>query len=596
MRFLERFSPTLIFFLAVILRLGYLIESEGSPLFDVFLVDADYYDQMARRILNGDWLAGNKVFTMSPLYPYFLAFLYKIFAGNIFWVKAVQHLIGAGACALLCRIGILLSGPVAGLTAGFFAAVYGLFIFSEGTLENEFLVIFFNVLAMRFLLLAFQRQTPGCVLAGLCIGVSAGIRPNAVLLIIPALLWIRQQNPDGRRAIFMAAALAASVMLPLMGIALRNYSVSGDWVWATSTGGQLVYIGTLDGGGGYVLPDFVTPEAGQEHKDFEDETARRMGRPVRSGEVSGYWIHEAWLGIISAPGSYLKLVGKKFLAFCGGGEPPDNYDYEFNRRYSRLLSAPLAGFALVFPLAVLGLAVATQPLRQWTLPVGFLGAYLFSVLLFYQSYRFRLPAMPSLMLLAGASAAWIVSRVVARQWRALVMAAVVLLGAGLVTLNPFPPADRDVDFAIAANNYYRLIGRKGRVDEAETFLLDVLKKQPDYAKNLGKIAYELMARGKYAKAIEMYGQILRDQRYIKAGYQNMAICHLQLNRPAEALVALNECLRNGSDDADVHYLIGDAESMLGPSHAAAASRAFETAIRLNPTHSAARIALGRLKR
>ena len=128
---INRDGPALIVLLAMAVRLAYLIESSHSPLFDVFLSDADYYDQKARQILSGDWLAGREVFTMSPLYPYFLALLYRLTHLDFFWVKAIQHLIGALTAGLICRIGMILSGPATGLVAGGLAATYGLFLFAD---------------------------------------------------------------------------------------------------------------------------------------------------------------------------------------------------------------------------------------------------------------------------------------------------------------------------------------------------------------------------------------------------------------------------------------------------------------------------------
>src|SRR4030095_471812 len=65
---------------AVAMRVLYLIDFRAHSVFwDAMMLDADIYDKWAQRIVAGDWLGGSEVFTLPPLYPYFLAILSKLF-------------------------------------------------------------------------------------------------------------------------------------------------------------------------------------------------------------------------------------------------------------------------------------------------------------------------------------------------------------------------------------------------------------------------------------------------------------------------------------------------------------------------------------
>ena len=58
--------------LALIVRLAYLAELNGSPLLSGLMGDSRQYDAWAQRIAGGQWV-GTEVFYQAPLYPYWLS-------------------------------------------------------------------------------------------------------------------------------------------------------------------------------------------------------------------------------------------------------------------------------------------------------------------------------------------------------------------------------------------------------------------------------------------------------------------------------------------------------------------------------------------
>jgi hypothetical protein len=64
-----------LFVLAFVVRAAYLIEISRSPFFRTLVGDAAFYDAWAVEIQH-DWL-GKEIFYQAPLYPYFLASIYR---------------------------------------------------------------------------------------------------------------------------------------------------------------------------------------------------------------------------------------------------------------------------------------------------------------------------------------------------------------------------------------------------------------------------------------------------------------------------------------------------------------------------------------
>src|SRR6266404_2092094 len=127
--------PLLVIFLAAIaLRAVHVIAMKKHyPMFDLFIGDAASYNDWAQKIAqkNGGSIG---VFYQDPLYPYVLGTLYRIFAYSTLWVRWFQVLLGGLNCVLIAGSARRFFGKRAGWIAGGISAIYGIFIFYEGTL------------------------------------------------------------------------------------------------------------------------------------------------------------------------------------------------------------------------------------------------------------------------------------------------------------------------------------------------------------------------------------------------------------------------------------------------------------------------------
>src|SRR5690349_19344161 len=120
--------------LALAIRCFNLWQIHHAPFWSLRLGDGEAYHLWATRIAAGDWL-GRDVFYQAPLYPYFLALVYRLFDESPATVRIVQALLGAASCALLSYAGFRLFGR-RGLLAGLVLALYPPPIFLDGLIDK----------------------------------------------------------------------------------------------------------------------------------------------------------------------------------------------------------------------------------------------------------------------------------------------------------------------------------------------------------------------------------------------------------------------------------------------------------------------------
>ena len=429
--------------IALALRLAHWASVRRAPFVGAPVMDSWEYDHWAREIAGGDWLGhGRGVFFQAPLYPYLLALLYKIVGPRLDAAYLVQIGLATAGCYALYRAGRAMAGERAGLAAAALAAVYGPFLFYDVQLLKESLA----VTAVCFLLWAMawaagagpeaaaapaETETGAprgaaagrWFLVGLLLGILALLRENA-LLVVPFLLplaWIggrrgagtgpgRRATLAGRGALaehtgqaVRAAALLAGVALALSPVALRNGLVGGDFLPTTSQGGVNFFIGNnprADGTYRPIVPGKQIPEL--ERREPARIAEQALGRPLTPAGVSRFWLHRALAWARSHPGDFLRLTLRKLGLFWSWYEWPDAVDYYYLRGLSPVYRLPLLEFGGVTLLAALGLGFLGGGRGRRLAPALVLGgAWMVSTVAFFLFARYRLPAVPALLLVAA---------------------------------------------------------------------------------------------------------------------------------------------------------------------------------------------------
>lgn len=256
-----------IIFFALFLRAIFVWFQTKTHFFALGFISPDglLYDALARSLMEGKGFQvhGEPTAFVSPLYPLFLMFVYKGIGSSPLVVGFVQSVLGAVSCGLLYLIcSRLFSRPVARL-AGIGAALYPHLIFWTGYLLTETLFIFFVLLLLWSAVRAFQSgQALWYGMTGLCLVLGGLTRP--VLLGFVPLLFLFFLGHRSPRPFFKAFLFILCFLVPLLPWGIRNRLVLGRWIWGSSEGGYVLYMGNSVGatGGtrGYVdHADFANP-------------------------------------------------------------------------------------------------------------------------------------------------------------------------------------------------------------------------------------------------------------------------------------------------------------------------------------------------
>ena len=384
-----------VFLLATALRLAFVAQYRANPLFDRPIIDALTYHEWAIRIARGDGL-GEGAFTRAPLYPIFLAGVYKLSgigpntpplelmpgappaSQAIRNAKMAQAILGGASAALLAAAGLALYGPFVGAAAGVFFALHPLLIFYTGELFGETLAIFLTLVGFCALALARRRAAAALhLLAGIALGLSAITRPTILMVVLPlplvllAIDWLERRRAS---SLLGAAALALGLAVAIAPVTIRNAREGGGLVLVSSQGGVNLWMGNNADADGRSArsPGRGRTATPAPVADIIDVAARQIaeqetGRALTAAEVSDHWGAKAKRWIASHPLDFLRLSLRKLYFFFGGAEIWDQQcDVDFLARFSPIVSVLLvaqpvslpAGF--VMPLALIGLFLVAR--------------------------------------------------------------------------------------------------------------------------------------------------------------------------------------------------------------------------------------------
>ena len=152
-----------------------------------------------------------------------------------------------------------------------------------------------------------------------------------------------------------------------------------------------------------------------------------------------FYLSEGLGFVVDQPLAYLHLLYRKFRLFWHAFEIPVSVDIHFYEAHSRLSYLNLFGFGIVAPLALVGLVWNWHRWHQYGLLYGFGLSYLISGLLFTVCARYRLPAVPFLMLFAAETLRQGALSLKEHQWRrsaALALALGAALALGHTGIDP----------------------------------------------------------------------------------------------------------------------------------------------------------------
>ena len=445
----------LIFFLSLSVRFIYLQEIRTNPFFENPISDAQWHVTWARDIARGNWI-GEQVFFRAPLYPYFLSITYTIFGHSHLIPRLIQMILGSFSCVLIFFIARMLFNRRIGIIAALIASFYSIFVYFDGELLIPSLIVFLNLLLILSLLRNIRKSKPiAWFFSGIIFGLSAIARPNVLVFAIGIFLWLiihKKRKELLRTCVFLLLGVSV-VIIP---ITVRNYLVGRDFVLISSQGGINYYIGNnpITDGKRSVAPGL--------HMATEDDVdnvwlssvqiaQRKMGKRLRPSEVSGFWFNQAFQFLKDKPFDFIKLQFRKIYYFWNAYEIESNKNIYTYRKYSFILKILIWIFGLAFPfgvigpLSIVGMYICRKQWRKLILLYMFVCLYMFSVIAFFVTSRFRVPILPFLIIFASCSVFWLYEKMKARRYRDCIIPCVIFVTALVfINLNLFGVREKDL--------------------------------------------------------------------------------------------------------------------------------------------------------
>jgi tetratricopeptide (TPR) repeat protein len=561
----------LIFGMAFLIRLIYLLQIKSNPFFYSPMVDELWNLEWAIGILEQSFW-GTEVYFRGPLYPYFLALLLKITGSEYFWTRLIQMIIASASVSLAYLLGREFFKENVARLGSIFYAFYGLLIFYESMFLIPVIFIFLNLLGLY--VLARNRDNPGWkpyLLAGLIFGLSAIARPN-ILFVLPLLaLWIFfrfRRKIEIRSVVIILVLFFIGIGLPIAPVTIRNYIVADDIVPISSQGGINLYLGNNTSAEGLtmMMPEVILDATVPWTKFIPTTTEyaeEAVGHPLKPSEVSAFWANKAKQFIFENPGQFIGLTYRKLVYFFSGFENSDQHNiYDF-RQYSSLISILIFDYGLKFPfglfgpLGLIGMGLCFRKRSHFAPLLVFFWGYLPTVIFFLVTARHRLTIIPILLMFAAYAILYFWEKFKSAQLKkAIVPLAFTLLLLVLCNINFFDMG---------------------------------LKNEAQIHHNL---ALTLARQGKYAEAIEEYNLAIKETPGVPALYFGLGTTYKNMERFQEAVEQLTIAVSIKPDYTDAFINLGSSYEALGQLERA--EMAFRKAATLEPDRAQPFIRLGDL--
>ncbi len=590
-----------IFILAFAVRLTYLDQVSSSPLFDTPIMDAEYHDQWAQAILAGDDFTGG-VFFRAPLYPYFLAAVYKMFGHNYVMARLIQFLIGSLSCVLIYLLGKSIFSRRTGIIAGVVASLYGVLIYFEGELLIPVLPVFLDLLVILCLFWAKGKPSYSrWVLCGALLGLSALARPNILLVGAAFFVWLILRSRNEARQLYAkgvayAGCFAIGAILVISPVTLRNYVKGNDLVLIASQGGMNFYIGNnpQSDGASAIFPGARNTWWGS-YQDARSMAEQSVGASLKPSEISRFWYIEGLRFALSEPLSFFKLMTKKLILFWNGNELSNNRDFYFFARSAPVLKPLIWHFVIYFPfgliapLAIIGIILSHREKKDVVALEIFLFLYMVSIVAFFVTARYRVPLIPVFVLFSAYALDRLASQIKKRRVPEFARYLAALLAIAIPVNLPVP----GYSGANPGQAHYTLgviYADKGEIEKAE----EQYKKAVDYNPGLSEAYVNLGSiygdRGDHQMALYYYRTALKQGADSAFVLYNIGIEYHNQGLLDQAEESYRQSLSLRDENPKAHYLLG--EILLRKNILNRAIEQYESAVSYDPQYAMAFHRLG----
>ena len=360
-----------------VIRLSTLVQLSSTALFNPVCMDK--HDQKtfhlwAQSILKHPFYVDGDAFYMAPLYPYFLALIYAISGGSVFFAGIVQALLDVFAIYLIYLLGKKIKDETTGLIAAGLYAFYQTIVLYSVAILSDGLITFLNICFIFSLYTALEKKRWSFwILSGIILGLAALAKPTILafipFVIVGFFIWpetrISPLKTKKKLSHILAVTLVGAIacIIVILPVTIRNYAVSGKFVPICTNGPVNWQIGnSTDSVGLFCYPQ---------------------------GELLSVTDPNFW-----------KLLLRKLLLFFSSYEWPQNLSVYVAREIIPALNFAFVKFGLIVFPGIIGLILAAKNRKNF-LFIAFTIVQILWVVMFFITERYRLPAVSCLAVCAG---------------------------------------------------------------------------------------------------------------------------------------------------------------------------------------------------
>lgn len=398
-----------IFFLALAVRLFHLFALLQSPMADTVVLDARYYFNEAGRILGYFTDHNRGVPFMNLGYPYVIALFCSVLGYHVSVMLFVQAFFGAlTAISIFAATFFISRNARAAVLAGTVAALYSGAIFYDGLVLTPSFINLLLSFSLVLIIVGLDRQNRWLLLSsGICIGMAALIRANALMLLIVWAGAVYIVTPSGRK---LKTALTITLLIGgaiVTGpVIIFNGIVHGEWVMISANSGMNFWVGNHSTATGmYKAPAFVGSQSAEAEQEAYLTEARKLSgdSTLTLSGSSTFWRNAVLTNITGDPVRWFRLLFVKLLYSLNRYEIQTNTAMDFVSRFSSVLSFTPIRFAFLLPVGMAGIIVLLMAANRsagWMLMLAVI-VFIATNVIFFVSGEYRHPASLALCIGAG---------------------------------------------------------------------------------------------------------------------------------------------------------------------------------------------------
>ena len=314
---------------------------------------------------------------------------------------------------------------------------------------------------------------------------------------------------------------------------MRNLTYGNAFVLTVPSIGLNFYIGNNPSALGIhtPIPSLRTiPE--KETEDAASIANMAAGKVLTPSEVSSFWLKKGIAFATQEPDKFLILLGRKVLLFWNHYEVPDVYNYYLFRDMIHMLNLLLT-FGIIAPLGIAGMLLSFKEFKKGRVVSGFIIIYMASLIVFYITSRYRLPAALMLLPFAAYTLDLVICSMKTQAYKKLIIIAAVLVPATLaVNLNMLDERKLLSQSYSSIGNIYQ---SSGDIKEAISEYQTSLKLDPRNWDTANNLAYLYARNGTHLEeALNLVEGALLRNPHSPEMLDTLSLIYLKTGRVAEA--------------------------------------------------------------